>query len=43
VDFAAVDAGDGLIGLLGEHNARTLLRVLELPDDDRFEFISRMY
>lgn len=31
VDLAALDAGEQLIALLGEDNARTLLRVLELP------------
>ena len=28
---------------LGPHRARTLLEVLELPGDERWAFISRMY
>lgn len=29
--------------LLGRENTRILLDVLELPDDERWSFISRMY
>ena len=28
---------------MGADNARTLLRILELPDDERLAFVSRMY
>jgi len=40
---AAIGAGMDLVKLLGPDNARKLLEVLELPDDERWAFTSRMY
>jgi hypothetical protein len=43
LDAAAIDAGWDLVKLLGRPEARKLLEVLELPDDNRPAFISSMY
>ena len=43
MDLAALDAGEQLIALLGRDNARAMLRILELPHDERLAFIARMF
>jgi len=40
---AAIEAGLDVVKALGRGNARLLLEVLELPDDERLAFISSMY
>ena len=42
-DFTAIAAGWDIVKRLGPGAARELLAVLELPDDERLAFISRMY
>ena len=43
MDRAAIAAGWDVVKTLGPDRARTLLEVLELPDDERWSFISRMF
>ena len=43
IDADAIAAGWDLVKSLGPDRARTLLEVLELPDDERWAFISSMY
>ena len=43
MDAPAIAAGWDLVKALGPDRARTLLEVLELPDDERWAFISRMF
>jgi len=43
IDLGAIEAGCDVTKILGPDNARTLLRVLELPDDERLAFVGRMY
>lgn len=38
-----MEAGWDLVKLLGRDQARTLLTILELPDEERLAFISSMY
>jgi len=43
MDGPAIAAGWDLVKPLGRGRARTLLEVLELPDDERWVFVSRMF
>ena len=43
MDPNAIAAGWDIMKPLGPDRARTLLEVLELPDDERWAFISRMF
>ena len=43
MDPAAIEAGLDVVKAIGRGNARLLLEVLELPDDERLAFISSMY
>ena len=43
IDPAASTPATDLVKTLGPDRARTLLDVLELPGDERWAFISRMY
>jgi hypothetical protein len=43
VDPAGHHAARDVVGLIGQTNARTLLGILELPDEDRLAFVARMY
>jgi hypothetical protein len=42
-DTASRDAAHRIVDLVGKDNARTLLRILRLPDPDRIAFVARLY
>jgi hypothetical protein len=42
-DAAGRDAAHRIVDLVGRDNARTLLRILRLPDPDRLAFVARLY
>jgi hypothetical protein len=43
MDPAAINASTDLVKLLGRDQARMLLTILELPDEERMAFISSVY
>jgi len=43
VDLAGRVAADRVIDLVGEKNARSLLKILTLADDDRVVFVARLH